>query len=170
MKILFNQQQIQAAVNKIAAEIYKKHYNDPNPPVMVCVLNGAFMFFTDLVKHINIDCEIDFIRAKSYTDKEQTEVVIKKDIETDLTNKTVYIVDDIIDSGNTVTKITELFKDRGAKEIKLVALFKRQTSEIECISGIELVNEIWICGYGLDSTNGLLRNRSVVFGDTIEID
>ena len=64
MKILYNKEQIQTAVNKIATEISNKHYNDPTPPVMICVLNGAFMFFTDLVKAVNIDCEIDFIRAK----------------------------------------------------------------------------------------------------------
>jgi hypoxanthine phosphoribosyltransferase len=57
------------------------------------VLNGAFMFFTDLVKQVNIDCEIDFIRAKSYSDQQQTEVVITKDIETDIAGKNVYLID-----------------------------------------------------------------------------
>ena len=98
MKVLFNQPQLQQAVEKVAREIHSRHYNDPNPPVMICVLNGAFMFFTDLVRQINIDCEIDFMRVKSYQGQNQFEITMTKDIETNITGRTVYIVDDIIDS------------------------------------------------------------------------
>jgi hypoxanthine phosphoribosyltransferase len=80
MNILFTSKQIQEKVTEMAHAIDFKHTVDDDV-VMICVLNGAFMFFTDLVKQVNIDCEIDFIRAKSYSDQQQTEVVITKDIE-----------------------------------------------------------------------------------------
>lgn len=174
MKILYNKEQIQAAVNKVATEISNKHYNDPNPPVMICVLNGAFMFFTDLVKALNIDCEIDFMRAKSYTDQSQSEVVILKDIETDIAGKNVYLVDDILDSGNTLRHIIKHYTTNprmAPASITPVVLFKKQLSNIEkCLYGIELTNESWLCGYGLDGPNGLMRNRELIFGLEPEID
>jgi hypoxanthine phosphoribosyltransferase len=172
MKVLFNQTQLQQAVEKVAREIHSRHYNDPNPPIMVCVLNGAFMFFTDLVRQINIDCEIDFMRVKSYQSQNQFEITMTKDIETDITGRTVYIVDDIIDSGNTMISIGKHLKSQPntPKDIVFVSLFKKYTSDLDCIYGIELTDETWICGYGLDGENGLYRNKNSIFGFTQEID
>jgi len=174
MKILYNKEQIQTAVNKIATEIRNKHYNDPNPPVMICVLNGAFMFFTDLVKAVNIDCEIDFMRAKSYNDQLQTEVVITKEIETNIAGKNVYLVDDILDSGNTLRHIIKHYntnKNTAPASITPVVLFKKWSNNIDgCLYGIELRNEAWLCGYGLDGPKGLMRNRDLIFGLELEID
>lgn len=171
MKILFNQKQLQDAVNKIATGIGNKHYNDPNPPVMICVLNGAFMFFTDLVKAINIDCEIDFIQAKSYQGQEQFTVKITKDITTDITGKNIYVIDDILDSGNTLTKLIEhLGKYHKPRSITPIVLFKKSSNPWPLSYGIELTDEVWLCGYGLDGEKGLYRNRSVIFGKSEEID
>jgi hypoxanthine phosphoribosyltransferase len=172
MRILFNQTQLQQAVEKVAREIHSRHYNDPNPPVMICVLNGAFMFFTDLVRQINIDCEIDFMRVKSYQGQNQFEITMTKDIETDITGRTVYIVDDIIDSGNTMISIGKHLKSQPntPKDIVFVSLFKKYTSDLDCIYGIELTDETWICGYGLDGENGLHRNKNSIFGFIQEID
>jgi hypoxanthine phosphoribosyltransferase len=165
MKVLFNQKQLQDAVEKVATEIWNKHYNDPNPPVMICVLNGAFMFFTDLIKAINIDCEIDFIQAKSYQGQEQSDVKILKNIETNIDSKTVYVVDDILDSGNTmIAIISHLGKYHKPREIHPVTLFKKASNPWPLLYGLELTDEAFICGYGLDGLNGLYRNRSVVFG------
>lgn len=172
MKVLFNQTQLQQAVEKVAREIHSRHYNDPKPPVMICVLNGAFMFFTDLVRQINIDCEIDFMRVKSYQGQNQFEIKMTKDIETDITGRTVYIVDDIIDSGNTMISIGKHLKSQPntPKEVVFVSLFKKYTSDLDCIYGIELTDETWICGYGLDGENGLHRNKNSIFGFIQEID
>lgn len=171
MRILYNQAQLQAAVNKVAMEIYNKHYNDPSPPVMICVLNGAFMFFTDLVKQIDIDCEIDFIQAKSYQGQEQSAVKITKDITTDITGKNVYVIDDILDSGNTLTKLIEhLGKYHKPRSITPIVLFKKSSNQWPVMHGIELTDEVWLCGYGLDGDKGLYRNRSVIFGKSEEID
>ena len=89
------------------------------PPVFICVLNGGFMFFTDLVKQIDIDIEIDFIRAKSYEGKDNSGgVKITKGIETDLQGKRVYLVDDLIDTGETIKEILFYLEDYRPEEIK----------------------------------------------------
>jgi hypoxanthine phosphoribosyltransferase len=171
MKILFNQTQIQQAVERVAQTIHDRHLHDPNPPVMVCVLNGAFMFFTDLVKQINIDCQIDFMRVKSYQEQSQFDVKILKNIETSIDGKTVYIVDDILDSGNTMRAIIKhLGTYHKPREIHPITLFKKASNPWPLIHGIELTDEAWLMGYGLDGENGLYRNRSVIFGKSEEID
>ena len=83
--------------------------NDPVPVVLVCILNGGFMFFSDLVKQINIPIEVDFIRCKSYYGKKQGDLVVTKDLETKIKNKHIYLVDDILDSGNTMKAVSKFF-------------------------------------------------------------
>ena len=182
MRILFNQTQLQQAVEKVAQEIHSRHYDNLNPPVFICVLNGAFMFFTDLVKEMNpFDIEIDFIRAKSYQNQNQFEVKITKDIELDLVGKNVYIVDDIYDSGKTMNFIIEHLYRNSDNEVRRhyespnsitpVTLFKRKNSDCEgLIYGFELEDESWLHGYGLDGENGLYRNKKDIFGFLPEID
>jgi hypoxanthine phosphoribosyltransferase len=104
--ILFTSKQIQDKVTEIAQSIDFKHTVDDNV-VMICVLNGGFMFFSDLVKNMSTDIEVDFIRAKSYNGQDQGVVHILKDIETDIEGKDVYVVDDFYDTGNTLDRILE---------------------------------------------------------------
>jgi hypoxanthine phosphoribosyltransferase len=180
MNKLYNEEQLQQAVKKVSKEI-KKHIdkdrepfdvNKRKPPVFICVLNGAFMFFTDLVKEMNpFDIEIDFIRAKSYQNQNQFEVKIIKDIETYITVKDIYLIDDILDSGKTMVVLMDhLGKHHKPHSITPVVLFKKQHQTWPIIHGIELTDETWICGYGLDGENGLYRNKKDIFGKLEEID
>ena len=102
MITLFTEREIKNKVGEIAYNLKKRQHEQP--PVFICVLNGAFMFFTDLVKHMG-DCEIDFISAKSYEGTSQGEIRILKTITTDITGKDVYLIDDIYDSGNTMNRL-----------------------------------------------------------------
>jgi hypoxanthine phosphoribosyltransferase len=170
MKTLYNKDQIKFAVSKISTFIWNRHKDDIEPPVMICVLNGAFMFFTDLVRSLHIDCEIDFVRVKSYQGQDQFEVKMLKDIELNITNKNVYIVDDILDSGNTINALKDHLSKQNPKSITPVVLFKKHKIEMECLFGFELTNEMWIYGYGLDNEQGLKRNEEVIFGFEPEID
>ena len=92
MKILLTEEQIKHLVNVLAYEINNKHKNDDI--VMICLLKGGFLFFSDLVKQIKVNVEIDFMRAKSYNNQHQGTIQILKDIETDIEDKIVYVVDD----------------------------------------------------------------------------
>lgn len=162
MKILYSKEQIEAAVNYIANQIDKDNINT-DPPVMVCVLTGGFMFFSDLVRSVNTDCIIDFVRAKSYQGKEQSELRITKTVDSCIFNKTVYLIDDILDSGVTINKLTEHLQALNPKKIIPVTLFKRENAIATGIYGIEVPEGLWIHGYGLNDSNNLKRNLLDVY-------
>jgi hypoxanthine phosphoribosyltransferase len=158
--ILFTEQEIKNKVGEIAFKLKKNHHD--LPPVFICVLNGAFMFFTDLVKHMG-DCEIDFINAKSYQGTKQGEITIIDSIKADIEGKDVYLVDDIYDSGNTMNYLVEYMKIKEPKSITLVTLCKRKDIEFpNHIYGFEL-NDEWIVGMGCNDENGFNRNRTSIY-------
>ena len=160
--VLFTETELKNKVGEIAHVINKKQHEQP--PVFICVLNGAFMFFTDLVKNIN-ECEIDFISAKSYVGTTQGEIKLLKDITTNITGKDVYLVDDIYDSGNTINFLIKHLAWKEPKSITPVVLFKKYYSKHpQLISGFELQDESWLVGYGLDDENGLQRNLKHILG------
>jgi len=160
--ILFTEQEIQNKVGEMAYKIKKTKHEEP--PVFICVLNGAFMFFTDLVKHMG-DCYIDFIRAKSYNNTTQGEIYITKQIEMDITGKDVYLVDDIYDSGNTMNRLIKNISYGNPKSITPVTLFKRHSSHNpDLVYGFNLENEYFLVGYGLDGENDLKRNQKYITG------
>jgi hypoxanthine phosphoribosyltransferase len=161
-QVLFTEKEIQNKVSELAYHIKKTKHEEP--PVFICVLNGAFMFFTDLVKQID-DCYIDFIRAKSYTDTTQGEIRILKSIDIDIKGKDVYLIDDIYDSGNTMNRLIKHLNYNNPKSITPVTLFKKQhSSPSNLIYGFELINEYWLVGYGLDGENDLKRNQKFITG------
>lgn len=160
--ILFTEQEIKNKVGEIAYNIKKRQHKEP--PVFICVLNGAFMFFTDLVKQVG-DCHIDFIRAKSYENQSQGEIRILKSIDIDIEGKDVYLVDDIYDSGNTMNRLVKHLQYNNPKSITPVTLFKKHYSNTDgLLYGFELTNEHWLIGYGLDVENGLKRNQKYITG------
>jgi len=163
--VLFTEEEIQTRVKSLAIEVSYKNNPENKSRVMIGVLNGAFMFFTDLVRNMEIDCEIDFIQAKSYLGQVQDRVDILKDINVDISGKDVYIIDDIFDSGNTMRKLIAHLQKKNPKSITPVTLFKRSYSYMEDLMfGFELHNEAWLVGYGLDATNGFKRNQSYITG------
>jgi len=160
--ILFTEKEIQNKVGEMAYKIKKIKHEEP--PVFICVLNGAFMFFTDLVKHMG-DCHVDFIRAKSYNNTTQGEIYITKQIEMDITGKDVYLIDDIYDSGNTMNRLIKNISYGNPKSITPVTLFKRHTvKNDDLIYGFNLENEYFLVGYGLDGENDLKRNQKYITG------
>ena len=167
--VLFTEKEIQTRIKSLALEVSYKNNPENSSRVMIGVLNGAFMFFADLVRNMKVDCEIDFMQAKSYLGQVQDRVDILKDVSIDLTGKDVFIVDDIYDSGNTMKRLIAHLQTKGAKSITPVTLFKRSYSYMEdLIYGFELNNEAWLVGYGLDATNGTKRNQPFITGQIIE--
>jgi len=166
---LFTEKEIQTRVKSLALEVSYKNNPENSSRVMIGVLNGAFMFFADLVRNMEVDCEIDFMQAKSYIGQVQDRVNILKDVIIDLTDKDVFIVDDIYDSGNTMKCLIAHLQTKGPKSITPVTLFKRSYSYMEdLIYGFELHNEAFLVGYGLDATNGHKRNQKFITGVLME--
>jgi hypoxanthine phosphoribosyltransferase len=160
--ILFNSDDIQNKVAQMAAHIDSNH-SEEDEVVMICVLNGGFMFFSDLVKHMWKDVEIDFIRAKSYNGQDQGVVHITKDIETNIEGKHVYVVDDFYDTGSTLDRILEHLSTQNPKSLQMVTLLTRDVSPIPDYPHTTgfMIKDEWVYGYGLDD-NGLKRNLSYI--------
>ena len=167
--VLFTQAEIETRVKSLATQVSYQNNPENQSRVMIGVLNGAFMFFTDLVRNMEVDCEIDFIQAKSYLGQVQDRVDILKDINISIKDKDVFLVDDIYDSGNTMKRLVAHLQSKGPKSITPVTLFKRSYSFMDgLIYGFELHNEAWLVGYGLDATNGTKRNQPFITGQIIE--
>ena len=161
--ILFTSTQIQDKVTEMAYTIDLKHtVNDD--VVMICVLNGGVMFFSDLVRNMSTNVELDFMRAKSYNGQDQGLIHITKDIETDIEGKTVYVVDDFYDTGNTLDAIVNHLLIFNPKSIEMITLLTRDISplpEYPLNYGFMIQDE-WVVGYGMDN-NKKERNLDYIY-------
>jgi hypoxanthine phosphoribosyltransferase len=165
MEIVIPEYKIERRVRAMAHKISEEHTASGNtlPPVMICVLNGAFMFFSDLVKDMGIDVEIDFIRPKSYHGRDNSAgVTFTKDIELDLKGKRVYIVEDIVDTGQTMIEILQRISDKMPDEIKVITLVHRKGNEFPVDHFCFEIGDEWVIGYGFDD-NGLRRNYRNIY-------
>ena len=152
----------------IAKRINDKHRGDSTPIVMVCILNGGFMFFSDLVKQITVPIEIDFIRCKSYLGRKQGDLVVTKDLETKIKGKHVYLVDDILDSGNTMKAVSKFLQVKEPKSIIPVAAIYKESGDFDRVLHIlkqetDSVFDPWYIGYGMDDEKGHNRNLSTIY-------
>ena len=156
-------EEIQQTVESLAANLVND-YQGKNP-VFVGVLNGAFMFLSDLLQHFNTDCEVEFVKMKSYQGTTSTgEVKIELDFP-DLTDRHVIVVEDIVDTGNTLIKIDELLQTKQVESLAYCSLFLKpevydRDLEINYV-GMAIPNK-FIVGYGLDY-NGLGRNLPEIY-------
>ena len=169
MKLYLHQKDIENRIHELAHEVNDAHCLDDSPFVMVGILNGGFMVFSEFVKHLNIPIECDFVRVKSYTGKKQGKIEVTKDIECDIKDKHVFLIDDFADSGKTIQYLIAELDFKGAKTVSVVTLLKRKTSPnlILPVDGIHYngfeVGDEWLVGYGLDDENGYYRNLSNVY-------
>ncbi|GGE37456.1 hypoxanthine phosphoribosyltransferase [Psychroflexus planctonicus] len=156
-------EEIQETVQTLASSLVAD-YQDKNP-IFVGVLNGAFMFLSDLLQNFNASCEVEFVKMKSYEGTSSTgEVKIDLDF-SDLTNRHVIVVEDIVDTGNTLVKINELLQTKNLKSLAFCSLFLKpevydKDLEINYV-GMAIPNK-FIVGYGLDY-NGLGRNLPEIY-------
>ena len=108
-------------VEKLGKEITNKCHEIGGGIVFVCIMRGGFMFFSDLVKHIQYPIEVDFVKCSLYEGMDQKALQMQYDIEVNIKDKTVFIVDDIFDSGTTMKHLKNHFKTRGAKQVESVS-------------------------------------------------
>lgn len=163
-KPFLSQDDLQLAVATLAQKI-AADYKDETP-IFIGVLNGAFMFVSDFLKHYQHPCEVSFVKLSSYKGLTSTGIVeTLLDPPENLKNRTVIILEDIIDTGRTLKELVHLFSDTNVKEFKIATLFFK--SEIYSgeyaidYVGIEIPDK-FIVGYGLDY-NELGRNLKEVY-------
>ena len=165
MDIIIGHKEIAERVKDLAIEISQDHINSCNnmPPVMICILNGSIHFFSDLTRAMTVDCELDFLRLKSYDGQDNSGgVKCLKELELELKGKRVYIVDDICDTGATLLEAMMMCNSRMAQEVKIVTLLKRKNGvNITDYCGFEIGDE-FVYGYGLDN-NGIQRELQNIY-------
>ncbi len=151
--VMFDEKAIAAKVSELGQQITKDYAG--KDVLVVGILKGAAVFFTDLIRQINLPINIDFIVASSYGDGTETsgKVDIKKDLEKDIAGRHVILVEDIIDSGITMNSLMAILRERKPASVKLCALLskpsRRQIDVPIDYCGFEVPDE-FLVGYGLD--------------------
>ena len=153
MKALISRDELQARIDELAAAI-TADYEDTRP-ILVCVLKGAIFFIADLARRLSFDLEIEFMAVSSYGSATDSSGVVRilKDLDTDIEGRHVLIVEDIIDSGQTLQYLIRNLSARSPASLEIVTLLSkpsRRTAELNCrYTGFEIPNE-FVVGYGLD--------------------
>lgn len=154
LELIYSPEQIQAMLERLAREI-EKTYAPDEELVVVGVLKGAWIFHADLVREFKRHVTVDFIRATSYGAGTQSSGVVRilKDIEVDIRGKHVLLVEEIIDSGRTLSFIQQRLQHGGALSVKICALLdKKERRVVPCEADFcgAVVPNLFLVGYGLD--------------------
>lgn len=154
-EVLISEEEIQAGIKEVAAEL-SEAYHDKNP-LVVGILKGALPFMGDLIKAMDIFLEYDVMDVSSYgaAFTSSGEVKIVKDLDSSVEGRHILIVEDIIDTGRTLTYLKKMFENRGAASVKIVTLLDKPSGRVEDVD----IDVDWKCftipgefvvGYGLD--------------------
>lgn len=155
-QILFTEKQIAARVEALGMQLTEQYHD--KKPVMVCVLKGASFFYIDLCRQMRCNIDMDFISVSSYGAGSKSSGVVRliKDLDTDITGRHVILVEDIIDSGLTLSYLREFFGSRKPASIRTVSFLDktaRHPSHLKTdYCGFEIPDE-FVVGYGLDYAN-----------------
>lgn len=152
LRKVIKERQIKRAVKKLGAKIDALY--DGKPILLVSVLKGGAVFLTDVLRAVTVPCEIAFMRAKSYSGTTSSgEVEILLDIEQDVTKYNVVILEDIVDTGRTLSKIVEIIKERKPLTLTVVAFLdkpSRRVVDFKPDISLFTVPDFFAVGYGLD--------------------
>lgn len=152
-RVVFDKDVIAKRVRELGQAISRRYKDEPL--VCVCVLKGAFVFFADLMRSLDIDPELDFVRLASYAGGTSREgkMIFSKDMEVSIEDKHVLIVEDIVDTGHSMQYLTRVLEARNPRSIAIAALVdKNERRELDVtvdFSGFAL-DKGFIVGYGLD--------------------
>ncbi len=152
-EVLITHQQISRRVKALGAKI-SKDYKDKNP-LVVCVLKGSWIFVADLVRALDLDVDVDFIAASSYGGGTESSgnVILTKDLTTPCKGRHILLVEDIVDSGVTLSRLKALFADRDVASCEIITLLDKPSRRKVHIDvkyvGFTIPNE-FIVGYGMD--------------------
>lgn len=154
IKVLIEKENLEKRIDELALEIQNDYLN--KDILVICILKGSLFFTVDLTKRINNHkLEIDFMRISSYGDEliSSGNINIIKDLESDINGRNVLIVEDIIDSGNTLYYLKDILGKRNPKSLKICTLLDKKSRRVKNIVpdyiGFEIENK-FVVGYGLD--------------------
>ena len=151
--VLLTEEQFAKRVQELGAVLEAKYAD--RSPLAVCILRGSAVFFSDLIREMNVPLTTDFMRVSSYGNATHSSgnIQILTDLSEDITGKEILLVEDIIDSGNTLYKLKNFLLLKGAKEVFIVTLLdkpaRREADITADLSGFTIEDE-FVVGYGLD--------------------
>lgn len=152
-EVLYSEDEIATKINELGKQL-TKDYKGKNP-LLIGVLKGSVPFMAELIKHIDTHVELDFMVVSSYGNQATSsgEVKILKDVDTNIENRDVIFVEDIIDTGRTLLYLRDMFKYRKAKSVKIVTLFDKPDGRVVDIEADYVCYNVpnkFIVGFGLD--------------------
>ena len=152
--ILVTQEQIVARSKELGEQITNEYQNHENKPLLVALLKGSVPFLAELIKHIDLDIEYDFMDVSSYEGTESIgDIRIIKDLDRSIKNTDIILVEDIVDTGRTLETVKKLMVQKGASDVKVVTLLDKPDRRVVDISaeyvGFVIPNE-FVIGFGLD--------------------
>ena len=150
---MISAEQIQTRINELGKQITEEYKG--KLPIFISVLNGSFMFLSDLIKKVDIHCEIDFIKLSSYGDQKISSGKVKtlKELNADISERHVVIVEDIVDTGLSINYLEKIMKEHNPASVRVASLLVKPESlkydvKIDYV-GFEIPNK-FVIGYGLD--------------------
>ena len=152
--VLISEKEIDNRILEIADRINKDYEGEEL--TLICVLKGGVMFMCDLAKRLNLNVRLDFMSVSSYGSQTKSSGVVKiiKDLDDSIDGKNVLVVEDIIDSGNTLSYLMDILKKRGPKSIKLCTLLykpsRREKKDVFVDYVCFEIEDKFVVGYGLD--------------------
>jgi hypoxanthine phosphoribosyltransferase len=155
VEVMISEQEVKARIAELGKEITEHYRHSGSEMVLVGLLRGSFMFMADLCRTIDVSHEVDFMTASSYGNSMSSsrDVKILKDLDEDIRGKDVLIVEDIIDSGNTLSRVREILRLREPKSLAICTLLdKPQRREVQVnveYVGFAIPDE-FVVGYGID--------------------
>lgn len=153
LKVLCSQEELRNITEKLSDKINSDYAGEKL--LVVGVLKGSFVFLADIFRKIDIDCKIDFIAASSYGSLAQSSgnVKITKDLSADVSGYHVLIVEDILDTGNTLSYIKEYILGKNPLSVRICTLFDKPSRRLRNITADyvgKVIDDLFIVGYGLD--------------------
>ena len=155
-KVLVSEQEISDMCDKIAAQINNDYKNSGRPLVLICILKGSLMFASELMKRIELPLEIEFMKVSSYGSGTSSSGVINIHLDikrTDIADVDFIVIEDIIDSGRTLSHLIKYFIEKGASSVRTVTLLdkpSRRTVEFTPDYYGMIVPDEFVVGFGLD--------------------
>lgn len=161
---MISSDKIQNRIKEMAAEISRDYKG--KSPIMIGVLNGSFIFFADLIREMDVQAEVDFIKISSYANETRTSGTVRllKDISCDITGRDVIVIEDIIDSGLSIDFLRRRLQDSQASSVKFAALLIKDYTQLNFdIDYIGFtIPDKFVVGYGLDLAQKM-RNLKAIY-------